>query len=655
MIFEEAIQDRQVLFLFDRLTQHKLVEMSQGARPGTTDHALFQLTLAAFSYYHALADGAEMEPILQPALDMVRKVKQSFDDQVFLTLARKLEMDLLLRISLERLRAARGDSSALVHEEDLLAQELAEVMLEEIPHKTEALPDEWMCEWLPLWPPYKEQVLAFYDNPEKEKQRETLGKLLKELRGEVMTSLGVVRAKRLISESQLEMESPSILITMLSNATPRVTQILLEMFPPDFLFPSDIVIPSTVTPRHLNDALLSLEGTLAQSLKAQDTHKYTSYLLHQGIMRFLLGNWQGAVQSLVQTLRASRRIPAEDRKLRMYRHEEFSDIPFMVGTSYLRLALAEDIRPEDTAKALSRAQSGLLRAASLNRDYHQALVNLGIALGLDHSQGEAARMTLFHHYLDRFGGKLAAVFNSFMRNQARIEYLREGNQYSPAMAMWLVLSHLAGPAELTTGQQMLQELKTLYVLNAHEFSASYLRQYKRLIRTSDPEFGEDIDDDGLHSAILFYMAHAHVYLAIGRKKDPKTKVEETEVNYPTMREGVELLSQSLGHNAANSSARRLVETLGQLLVFLMKKTEKKWETARLQPAIRFTLYEETLRQKDVLGLMKEKMTPLNLGSLVPDYSLPEATQGRIDQLLTSDQKSRLAQRVTETQQAKLIR
>ena len=93
-------------------------------------------------------------------------------------------------------------------------------------------------------------------------------------------------------------------------------------------------------------------------------------------------------------------------------------------------------------------------------------------------------------------------------------YRTQGNQATPGLMKWLLLASLCTGGVLTAGKKMLQELKTLYVLNAHEYGAAYLDSYRSALRTNQESFIEDLRDDNLHSALLFFIAHALHYSAI---------------------------------------------------------------------------------------------------------------------------------------------
>jgi hypothetical protein len=209
------------------------------------------------------------------------------------------------------------------------------------------------------------------------------------------------------------------------------------------------------------------------------------------------------------------------------------------------------------------------------------------------------------------------------------------------MVKWLLLAKLCSGGEMTEGRKMLQELKTLYVLNAHEYSASYLAAYRSALRTNQESFIEDLKSDHLHSALLFYMAHAYSYLALSQGKDDG----DLKVDMDKLDQGVELNSEALYFNRDNSSAQRLVETQAQLLLYLTRKIEKRWESINFNIGQRFQLFEDYLRQERSLEKMRTRLAELKLEHLLPEIKVNQATLLRMDGLITADQQKRIRDRV----------
>ncbi len=92
MVFEQAIENANTMFLFDLRSQHKMQEMADAAEPNSWDRALIRLSHAAFLYYNArdADDDNMLRPIAQ-ATEILEQVKRYREDRVLYTMALRLE------------------------------------------------------------------------------------------------------------------------------------------------------------------------------------------------------------------------------------------------------------------------------------------------------------------------------------------------------------------------------------------------------------------------------------------------------------------------------------------------------------------------------------------------------------------------------------
>ena len=232
---------------------------------------------------------------------------------------------------------------------------------------------------------------------------------------------------------------------------------------------------------------------------------------------------------------------------------------------------------------------------------------------------------------------MPAVF----RNLGLLESQEGIGHVPPSMVKWLMLSKLCSGGEMTDGRKMLQELKTLYYLNAHEYSAVYLDAYRSALRTHQESFIEDLKNDNIHSAILFNIAHAHTYLSLAQGKNES----DLKVDLDKLDQGIDLNAEALYFNRKNSSAERLVETQSQLLVYLSRRAEQRWENINVNIGQRFQLYEDFLRQERTYGQMKQRLAELKLESLLPEIQISQAARLKMDGVISEDQRKRIRDRV----------
>ena len=641
MEFEKAIDNVSTMFLFDQRSMQILQELADAASPNTRDHALIRLSQAAFLYYNALDTQQEnMRRPIKQAMDILNGVKRYREDRVLYTMSLRLEVDLLMHVSrITLLESPPGQElSKLFNEPDKRALSICQTLLKNLPVNFDTLPNTWYTSLIPLFPPFQDQTVLYYKDRVKENRIIPLSGILRQLRRELVTAAGLIETKRYVVENKIRVNPPSLLRAVYRMSLKEVLARVEQELPQNFMVMSDITLPKKVLPSQLDAALGTVQSNVDKSKQDRDIRKYTGSLLHMGVLHFLRENHADGIYSLVQTLRASANIDTEDKKLRMYRHEEFPDIPFMIGTSFLRMKLKEENSEENDALYMTNGTAGLMQAVHLNPNYHQAFVNLALAASLE-GDGEEDKVILL--YLQQFGSDLSLVSRAVFRNRALHEYRSARNLATPELVKWLLVASLSTGGEVTEGKKMLQELKTLYVLNAHEYSASYLDEYRSALRMNQESFINDLKDDALHSAILFHIAHAFTYLATSQNKGDA----DIKVDLDKMDQGIEMNTEALYFNSKNSSAERLVDIQAQLLQYLAKRTEQQWENINTNVGQRFQLYEDYLRQERSVELMTNRLTDLQMESMAPEVKISQTALLKMDGMITEDQRKRIRDRV----------
>ncbi|HEX7927883.1 MAG TPA: hypothetical protein VF678_09835 [bacterium] len=644
MIFERAINDAATMFLFDRRSQQKLEEMAEAAEPRSRDQFLIRLTHAAFAYYNA-AEGlaSEVQGVIRQVLGVLREVKQYREDRVFYTLALKLEVDVRMHLAALTYSEMEKDNreQPIFSDEDGRALSICDTLLKNFPASFDPLPAAWFSGLVPLFPPFRDLIVEFYKQRGREHRQEPLAKILVAVRNELVVAAGMLSAKKFMNDFQVPMKARHAVRTYLHTPARIVATKLGEDMPPGVVVASDIALPRGIGQGQIDAAIDTVQGHIGQARGEKDVRRFTGSLLQLGILNFLRENAEDTVKALVQTLKATRHINPEDKKIRQYRHEEFPDIPFMVGTAFLRIVVNSKHVREREQMLLEKGRSALLRALMLQPRYHQAYVNLMLSLYLG---GEPEGDTeVVRAYLSQFGNDLTQVDAVAFRNHAFMQ-LHGGNGMTADVAKLLILSKFCMGGQLTKGKKMLQELKTLYVLNAHDHTIQYQEAYRNAFRMKDEEFIADIADDALHSAMLFYMAHAFTSLSlVPGKYDAEIGLDHVHLN-----QGVDLNCEALFFNPKNSSALRLVDTQVQILQFAMQRTEKRWENINNTMGQRFQYYEDYLRQDKSYKLLKERLTNLKLDNMVPELKVAQNVLLKMDGSINLEQRARLKQRVQAT-------
>jgi len=644
MEFERAINEASTLLLFDRRSQQQLQEMADAAHANSRDWYLIRLTQAAFAYYNAVdAQMANIRSAINQSMRILRDVKRFREDRVFYTMALRLEVDLLLHLSVLHYQedGKKGDAAKLYNDEDDRAWTICDNLLKALPTQMDPLPNAWYSSLIPLFPPFRDQVLNFYRDRVKDNRIEVLSSILKQMRQELMVSSGMIQAKRYLAHYPSRISAPDKVRTLLLTHAREVGPRLDNAMPAQLTIATDVSLPKGITQPMVETALAEMAKQIEAARQAKDMRNYTASLLQEGILNFLSNRNADGVKSLVHALRASARIEPSQKKHRQYRHEEFPDIPFMIGTCLLRMAREAKRHTDEERALIDKAITALLRAVQLQPTFHQAYTNLILCLDLLDSDG---RRDIERDYLASFGGDLGKVTGTVYRNKAYYAHEEHGLVAMPAVYKWLIVSRFCLGGEQSHAKKMLQELKTLYILNAHDFSATYLNAYRSALRSKNQEFIAELENEELHSAILFYIAHAYASLAL----QPGATDDDLNLNYENLDRAIELNADALYFNSKNTSAVRLVSTIVEILDYALGKSEKRWENINNTIGQRFQYYEDYLRQMKTYQLLKERLETLGLSNLVPQLSVSDTARVKMDGTITADQRERLKQRVEMT-------
>ncbi|MEE8183929.1 MAG: hypothetical protein V3T95_01345, partial [Acidobacteriota bacterium] len=462
------------------------------------------------------------------------------------------------------------------------------------------------------------------------------------IRHEMVVAAGILKTKQFFAERGIMVTAQDRVARFLHSHVLVVGRFIEAAIPLGIHLATDITVPRGISPSQLETATRNVEEQIDLAHRGKDIRKYTGHLLQMGILHFLRGDPEEAVGALVRTLKASARVDPQDRKLRQYKHEQFPDIPFMVGTSYLRGMIPDPQLIMRDPVLLKNCICSLMRAILLQNRYHQAYVNLITALRI---QGDVEEQdTLFGLYLKNFDNDISQLSGQAFSNLAFMEYQGNAEELSSEIVKWMLLAQFSTGGEFTKAKKMLQELKTLYILNAHQFSASYLETYRTGFRMKDEEFIQDLEDNELHSAILFYIAHAYSSLSLNSGRDGN----EIVIDYADLEQSIDLNTEALYFNPRNGSAVRLVTTQVQVLQYALRRTQQNWGNINKAMGQRFQFYEEYLRQEKCVKQLTQHLNNLKLGRLVPELKLPRSILIKMDEVISNEQRDRLQHRVDTT-------
>ena len=645
MEFEKAIEDAETLFLFDRRSQQLLQEMADEAPSNSRDRYLIRLTQAAFAYYNsAESQQLDISRIIRQATGILQEVKRFREDRVFFTMALRLEVDLLMHQSGLQYMAARETqkSSNIYNDQDARALSICETLLKNFPVTFEPLPSAWYSGVIPLFPIYKDQTVMFYKDRVQEHRMVPLAEILERIKEELTLASGIIRAKKFIAENNVVVSSQEKVEKFLIANIYNIERFVARNIPQAVHIATDIAPPRGIGHSQLEAAMKTANLQIAQARKEKDFRKYTGHLLQLGILNFLEDNPEDTVSALIRTLKSSSQLRPEDKQLRQYQHDTFPDIPFMLGTSYLKALLSQRQSVEFRHGLLSNGISGLMRALVLQKGYHQAYINLLVAFHYLDDMNQ--RDTLFKMYLETFDHDLSKLNNQAFRNLAFLDHQANGEMLNPEIVQWVLLAEFCTGGELTKVRQMLQELKTLYILNAHEYSIAYLDTYRTALRLKDEEFIKDLESNEVHSALLFYISHAFTSLSLLQSKNSG----ELLIDYANLEQSIELNSEALYFNPQNGSAMRLVETQTQILKFAFQRSQKRWENINNTMGQRFQFYEDYLRQDKCLSQLQDRMGTLGMADKIPDIRVSKPVAARMVDVITEEQRDRLRHRVEAT-------
>ena len=641
MVFEKAIKEAAQMFLFDRRSQQQFVEMAEEAEPGSKDYFLIRLTHAAFIYYNSFeSQGWDIPSPLRQTAQLLRSVKQFRQDRVYSTLALRLEVDTLLHNSrlIYQKAAPKERRQFIFNEEDEKARSICETLLKNLPENLEPFPNAWYTSLLPLFPTFQEEIMFFYRDRVKENRIEALTRILKQLREELVFAVSIIDAKQFLSRTRVDENHLDRVRTYLMGNIREVMNRLDGKVPVNLQVVSDVSVPKGVSQGQLELAVQTAQSHVQEANQEKDLRKYTSSMLQVGILNFLRENTSNTIKSLVNTLRASARLEPEFKKDRQFRHEEFPDIPFMIGTSFLNSAIAAMDSEMEGGHYLEQSQQGLMQALRLNPSYHQAYVNLSLSMALG---GFNRHEEILGLYLNSFSNEIIHLDTNIFRNLSFLAAENNGSSPCRESLKWLIISLFSQGGDLTKGRKMLKELKTLYILNAHDHMVQYLTTYRSSLRNNDEEFIADLENPDIHSALVFFIAHAFTSRALQQGQ----KNKEVSIDHEQLDRAIDLNADSLYFNPHNTSALRLVDTQFQIIQFALKRSEKRWETINQNLSQRFSFYEEYLREKKSFELFRERLASLKMEDKVPDIPFSDTARMRMDVTLTEEQRDRLKNRV----------
>lgn len=287
MIFEKAIDDATKMFLFDKRSQQQLQEMAEITVPGSQDRSLILLTQGAFAYYNAVEQpGSDLPAAIRQVQSLLREAKQYREDRVLTTMALKLEVDVLLQSSALAFREAAktGRAIPVMTEDDQRALSICETLLRNMPTNFDPLPNAWYSSLLPLFPTFRDDMLVFYAQRGRDYRSEPLGKILFQVRREMVVSTGIIHAKRFITQNHIKVGNTHILRHWLLANVRDVMPKLEASLPKALETVSDIALPKGITQDQMDSAVHNINAQIEASKSDKDIRKYTGSLLQLGIL-----------------------------------------------------------------------------------------------------------------------------------------------------------------------------------------------------------------------------------------------------------------------------------------------------------------------------------------------------------------------------------
>lgn len=654
MNLQPIADQASTLLLFDNRSQQFLIDFSQDCRKGSYEYAFVLLTQAAMGFYNALTNQEEhLDPVILKAKKFLKNIDPKVLDPLNRAFYYKLVADIEYQSSLQRFEK-KVKARMKVEPEDFynehdekLRKILAQVMklIPEDPRRN--FPRELITRWIVLFPPYEKDLISFYkSNPNEEDRVVKLKKIIGQLWDECNAALGRSYFKKYLAAQKLSKGTAHKMKGFLSISQKTVISHVREAMHYEYLDTVDIKPPKQVSQNGILEAIEDLKQVLNQHKKERKHTEYTRSMLHLGILYYLSRNYEMAIRVLVKTLEEGKRINAADKELKVNRPNEFPDIPFMIGSSYLRIVLKKqaDIRDVlDLEHYLLKAKNAFSRAIDLDPGYHAAYVNNVL---IDCLLPDGNPVKLIKEYKAAFGDQVFSIDGMVFRHVALNEFKHEGYLLAPKVVfnlmVYLSSKHIEDSEH--EAEEMLADLKTLYLLNSHDLVLAYHQKYVAQSRDQFSRFYEGLTDDGVHSALLFYFAHAFCALAL--KQSKMNGKEHVTIDYDKLQTAVELVTNSLFFHHENPSSTRLLNTVTHIIKYSLGEIRKKWENILINKssASRMIMYEDYIRTMKVKQVLMERLQEVNLDIDTDNLDLPESIRLQMFQSLSDAQRMQAEQR-----------
>ncbi len=661
MLFKQALENIETLFLFDMHSQRKLRELAQAADPGSQDWRLLRTTeVAIFFYNHS--DGMRGDRIhgIQSALKVVGRLKRSGADRLTITMALRLEMDLLATRSAFGLETVIPEEqhTAMFTKFDQRALEVGEALLEHFP-SLNPLPVEFHRLLCPLMPPYQREVLNFYRATTQKERVSALTLLLKTHQRHLVALVGMLRAKRMLASHKMRVGNLKQAQKLFSLDAQTLHVQALKRVEGVVSLAVDLTLPNIISIGRLAQQIVNMRKNI-QQLKARQAppDEMADNLLTIGILLFLHKESEAAIEALVEALEVSNTIPKKLKRQRKNCHALFADIPFMIGVSYLRIhgfdALQLGKAPTNSEEAhkkrhiLQQAARSFLQAITLEKKYSQAYANLGIVYALQNNQTEQAN--LFRCMLQVFGHELNNHSSGQFINLAVIAQ-KNKSHLQPSAIQWALISILCNTQKTQDNSHFLQELRTLYTLKAHRELTEMYRQYTRNLKVRDPDFVAAMGDPHMHSAVLFYIAHGYCFFMIQKQQNtdsvPTHVSSNNTLDYSFFHRSIVLNADAIYYDNQNVNAKRLAQTHKELLETIWKGLLQGWQEQRVSTMRGATLYQEMLQVKMLSKTIGERLQGADIAQTLPQLDVSVDVQKKINQLIRSEHRSSIQRRAED--------
>ncbi|MGK0289464.1 MAG: hypothetical protein ACI86H_000909 [bacterium] len=637
------------LLLFDNRSQHLLLDELKTCKKGSYEHCIVLLSLAAMGFYNARSSegNVDLYSVILKAKKYIQQIKREaldpFNRLLCFTLIADLEMEASL-IEFEShyrgLPQPQKNFKKLFNEHDEQVRTLLVRLIKTFPSLGLGnVENEWIPEDIAMVPIYSTDIIGFYKatTDETDNRHTRIKNILFSLRQAAVLNLGGCYYKQFMSTQKLKQEEILVIKKIAISSASSIYRELQKSIPKQYEDAVDLKPPKRVSIAGMLEAVKDVKQQMNRDIKARNHTKYTTTLLQLGILYYLVKNYEMAIRILVRVLQETKRISPEEKTKKQHRHEEFADIPFMIGSSYLRLYLQKyKDAPDEVSNYLDKAKSSFDAAIRLSSRYHQGYINRALVEAL---KPDGKPLKIVYDYKSAFNNSIAELDGQVFQILAHQEMLESGTKLSPKMFLNMLLYHTCKKSMVkdTEAAEMLADLKTLYILNSHDIIISYYDRYKSATRDETSSFYEGLQDPHLHSALLFYFAHSYAAVCLKQTKDG------ISIDYNQLEHAVELNTVSLFFFEKNPSSLRLLRTLDQIFRFSLKNIHNNWEQQRINGNMnmRLLIFEEYTRMQKACNEFKEKLEEINFPNILDDIQLSEETLEQIEKLLPIAQRKRV--------------